>query len=214
MRRGETTRHLQVSNPVGIAARIVMALLCLAASASAHSQMYKWMDKDGKTQYSDQPPPADAKQQTPITKLSPARPPSDEGKGKPAAAASTAEDLQTVFRNFHKAVLATDIDELLKWSVKSRSDAFAKASAAERDGEMARAAKSTPKTYKVTGSIIEPNGRDATLYLNADVTDKGNTETLHGSVVFEKEGGAWKVAAAGWGRIQSPAAARASEARR
>ena len=130
------------------------------------------------------------------------------------AAAGTAEDLQTVFRNFHKAVLANDLDELLKWEVKSRSDAFAKASAAQRDEAMAYTVKSTPKTYKVTGSIIEPNGRDATLYLSADVTDKGKTETLYGSVVFEKESGAWKVAAAGWSRVQSPAAARASESRR
>lgn len=214
MRRGETIQHLQVSNPAGIAARIVMALLCLAVSASAHSQMYKWVDKDGKTNYSDKPPPADSKQQTSITKLSPARPPSGEAKGNPAAAASTAEDLQTVFRNYHQAMLATDIDEVLKWSVKWRNDAFARASAAERDEAIASTAKSTPKTYKVTGSIIEPNGRDATLYLNADMTDKGKTETLYGSVVFEKEGGAWKVAAAGWGRVQSPAAARASEARR
>ena len=120
-----------------------------------------------------------------------------------AAAASTAEDLQTVFRNFHKAVLATDVDEMLKWSVKSRSDAFAKASAAERVEAVASTAKSTPKIYKVTGSIIEPNGRDATLFLSADVT-----ETPYGSVVFEKEGGAWKVAAAGWSRVQSPAAAQ------
>jgi hypothetical protein len=124
------------------------------------------------------------------------------------AAASAEEDLQTVFRNFHKAVLATDLDEMLKWSVKSRSDAFAKASAAERDGAMAFTAKSTPKAYRVTGSIVEASGRDATLYLIADVTDKGNAETMYGSVVFEKEGGAWKVAAAGWSRVQSPAAAR------
>ena len=128
------------------------------------------------------------------------------------AAAGIAEDLQTVFRNFHKAVLATDIDEMLKWSVKSRGDAFAKASAAERNEAMASTAKSTPKTYKVTGSIIEPNGRDATLYLSADVTDKGKTETLYGSVVFVNEGGSWKIAAAGWGRVQSPAAARANPA--
>ncbi|MDH5264320.1 MAG: hypothetical protein OEX21_06195, partial [Betaproteobacteria bacterium] len=119
-----------------------------------------------------------------------------------------AVNLQDVFRNYHKAVLATNLDDVLKWSVKSRSDAFAKASAAERNEAMAFTVKSTPKTYKVTGSIIEPNGRDATLYLSADVTDKGKTEPLYGSVVFEKEGSTWKVAAAGWSRIQSPAAAR------
>ena len=126
------------------------------------------------------------------------------------AAASIAEDLQTVFGNYHKAVLASDLDGMLKWSVKSRSDAFAKASAAERNEAMAFTVKSTPKTYKAKGSIIEPNGRDATLYLSADVTDKGKTEALYGSVVFEKEGDTWKVAAAGWGRVQSPAAARAA----
>lgn len=121
------------------------------------------------------------------------------------AAAGTEEDLQAAFRNYHKAVLASDLDEMLKWSVKSRGDAFAKASAAQRDEAMAFAVKSTPKAYKVTGSIIEPNGRDATLYLSAD----GKTEAPYGSVVFENEGGAWKVAAAGWSRVQSPSAATA-----
>ena len=125
------------------------------------------------------------------------------------AAAGTAEDLQAVFRNYHKAELANDLDEMLKLSVKSRRDAFAKASAAERDAAMAYTAKSTPKTYKVMGSIIEPNGRDATLFLIADATDKGKTETPYGSVVFEKEGDTWKIAAAAWRRVQSPAAERA-----
>ena len=125
------------------------------------------------------------------------------------AAAGTAEDLQAVFRNYHKAELANDLDEMLKLSVKSRRDAFAKASAAERDAAMAYTAKSTPKTYKVMSSIIEPNGRDATLFLIADATDKGKTETPYGSVVFEKEGDTWKIAAAAWSRVQSPAAERA-----
>ena len=124
------------------------------------------------------------------------------------AAAGTAEDLQTIYRNYHKAVLANDINEMLKWSVKWRSDAFAKISASEKGDAVAFAAKSTPKTYKMTGWIIEPNGRDATLYLSSDVTDKGKTETFYGSVVFENEGGSWKVAAAGWGRVQSPYATR------
>jgi predicted small secreted protein len=125
------------------------------------------------------------------------------------AAAGTAEDLQAVFRDYHKAELANDLDEMLKLSVKSRRDTLAKASAAEREAAMAYAAKSTPKTYKVTGSIIETNGRDATLFLIAGATDKGKTEMPYGSVVFEKEGDTWKIAAAGWARVQSPSAERA-----
>jgi predicted small secreted protein len=113
------------------------------------------------------------------------------------ATAGTAEDLQIVFSSYHKALLAGDSDGMLKWTVKSRRDAFAKFSAAQRNDAMAFAVASTPKTYKATTWIIEPNRRDATLYLIADVTDKGKTEPLYGSVVYEKEGDSWKVQQAG-----------------
>lgn len=42
----------------------VWAALCLAIATlpAAAGQMYRWVDKDGKVHFSDQPPPADAKQ--------------------------------------------------------------------------------------------------------------------------------------------------------
>ncbi|NQD36210.1 DUF4124 domain-containing protein [Permianibacter sp. IMCC34836] len=44
--------------------RVRLAVLCLAIAtlSAAAGQMYRWVDKDGKVHYSDQPPPADAKQ--------------------------------------------------------------------------------------------------------------------------------------------------------
>ena len=44
--------------------RHIVALCCtIAASAAlAQSTVYRWVDKDGKVQFSDSPPPADAKQ--------------------------------------------------------------------------------------------------------------------------------------------------------
>lgn len=49
---------------------LVVAILAFAGPAAA--QMYKWIDKDGKVHYSDQPPPADAKQQAaPATSSAP-----------------------------------------------------------------------------------------------------------------------------------------------
>jgi uncharacterized RDD family membrane protein YckC len=134
------------------------------------------------------------------------RPQANTAQSAPAkpVAAVAAEDPETVFSNYHKAVLANDIDEMLKWSVKSRSDAFAAATAEQRKEAMASTAKSMPKTYKVTGSLIERNGTDAALRMSAEVTDKGKTETMYGSAVLEKEGGGWKVAAAGWGHVQPP----------
>jgi hypothetical protein len=38
----------------------VMVLALAACAASVQAQVYKWVDKDGKVQYSDQPPPPDA----------------------------------------------------------------------------------------------------------------------------------------------------------
>jgi hypothetical protein len=81
--------------------RIALTMLLLALSASAYSQMYKWVDKDGKVQYTDTPPPADAKQQTPVSKPSPARPPSGEAKGKPEATPSGAKQEAATGGKFH-----------------------------------------------------------------------------------------------------------------
>lgn len=46
--------------------RIALLLLSLAVPLMAHGEMYKWIDKDGRVQYSDQPPPANARQQKKI----------------------------------------------------------------------------------------------------------------------------------------------------
>jgi glutaredoxin len=43
------------------ASGIVLCIAMLCISFSAHAQLFKYIDKDGRTVYSDQPPPADAK---------------------------------------------------------------------------------------------------------------------------------------------------------
>jgi hypothetical protein len=43
--------------------RILLLAFALAVSVGAHAQLYKWVDKDGRVSYSDQPPPAQASKQ-------------------------------------------------------------------------------------------------------------------------------------------------------
>ncbi len=43
--------------------RLALAILILAVAPFASAQLYKWVDKDGKVHYSDQPPPAQAAKQ-------------------------------------------------------------------------------------------------------------------------------------------------------
>ena len=39
---------------------VMAAALCFATAADAQTNVYRWVDKDGKVQYSDTPPPKDA----------------------------------------------------------------------------------------------------------------------------------------------------------
>ena len=43
--------------------RILLLACTLALSAAAHAQLYKWVDKDGRVTYSDQPSPAQPSKQ-------------------------------------------------------------------------------------------------------------------------------------------------------
>lgn len=76
---------------------IAVALGMLALSVAAYGQMYKWVDKQGKTHYTDSPPPADAKSVAPPPG---ARAPAkseggsrnDEGKGRSQGSFSPPEE--------------------------------------------------------------------------------------------------------------------------
>ena len=69
--------------------QLMISMLALAFSAAAFAQMYKWVDKDGRTHYTDTPPPADAKSQSPAPAARPreaAPKPTAEPAGAPARA--------------------------------------------------------------------------------------------------------------------------------
>jgi type IV secretory pathway VirB10-like protein len=79
------TQHPQHDHPVEenemrSPIQLLVACAVLLATATVAAQVYKWVDKDGRVQYSDQPPPADAKE----IKGAPKR------AATPAAAATTA----------------------------------------------------------------------------------------------------------------------------
>ncbi|HEY7757816.1 MAG TPA: DUF4124 domain-containing protein [Burkholderiales bacterium] len=80
-----------------------LALLALALPAWGR-EMYKWVDESGKVHYSDQPPPANARQQKTIQPKVPAQnaaPPAATTEGQaaaPAPKAKTAGELDMEFR--------------------------------------------------------------------------------------------------------------------
>jgi hypothetical protein len=54
--------------------RILFLACVLAASPAALAQLYKWVDKDGRVSYSDQPPPAQQSKQLNLSTGQPAAP--------------------------------------------------------------------------------------------------------------------------------------------
>jgi len=51
-------------HPKALATPLAIALIALAAQATAQQTIYRWVDKDGKVQFSDTPPPNEAKNVT------------------------------------------------------------------------------------------------------------------------------------------------------
>ena len=152
-------------------------------------------------------PPAPATQSAPQAVVAaPAEP-----AAKPAAAGG-ADDPESIYRNFHQAMLAGDFKGMRKWGMKATGDEFAAMSAVERETTIAFMAKLTPKTYKVLGTEISADGKTAIVRLSAEQTVKGKTETYRGSGTLFKEAGEWRVDMSSWGGEQPPTPAPQSAA--
>jgi Domain of unknown function (DUF4124) len=81
--------------------RIFMALAILLATATVTAQVYKWIDKDGRVQYTDTPPPASATK-TEAKKLATPPPAAGSASSTASAAAAPAKSLQERSKEFDK----------------------------------------------------------------------------------------------------------------
>ena len=121
--------------------QLFIALAILLATATVAAQVYKWVDKDGKVQYTDTPPPASA------TKA--------EAKkvDAPASAAKTsvpAKSLQDRAKDYDKRK-ADDAEKTKKAELDKKNDAInasncADARAAVRELEVGRPITRTTET--------------------------------------------------------------------
>lgn len=94
--------------------QLFIAVAILLATATVAAQVYKWVDKDGKVQYTDTPPPEGA------TKAEPKK--LNLSTGAPAAAAGAApKTLQDRAKDFDKR--KTDAAEQAKKAEDQKKDA-------------------------------------------------------------------------------------------
>ncbi|MGH8686820.1 MAG: DUF4124 domain-containing protein [Burkholderiales bacterium] len=138
-------------------------MLALAAPASA--QLYKWVDKDGRTRYTDQPPPAGVASKTFGAPAQPAAPAADaaaDAAADSAAKAAPAAELTPVQQE--QAFRKRQLEE---------KQAEEKAEAAHKDAAIKQAncerARSALATYD-SGQRVTRTGADGERYYIDDET--------------------------------------------
>jgi hypothetical protein len=115
--------------------QFIVAIAIMLATATVAAQVYKWVDKDGKVQYSDIPAPADAKGSTP--KKLDGRTTSSPASTPPPTPAAANKDAKSAAKDAPKNEPKTLADRV-KESDKRRAESI---EAAKKSAESERISK-------------------------------------------------------------------------
>ena len=152
--------------------RLTIMLLLLIFSFVASAQVYKWVDADGKTQYTDQPPPAGAAQDEEKLKIKPA-PPSSQ-KNKPSDTDADDE-------------VAADKMQSFSERREARKEAKAgKEKEAEELKQKCVQARGQLSMYRDTPRLRMPDGQGGVAYVEDDVREKHIQEAQKNIAAFCK----------------------------
>lgn len=158
-------------------------LLCIAMLPMlAHAEIYKWKDKDGRTRYSDVPPPSNIKQESLYGKKIP-RP---AGQQPPVSAAPSAAETETsnaIERANEKS--AAEKTPLTKEEAaakrahdaeQQKQEAAAKQEEAKFKEDACKAARANLQAYNQGGRITRANEDGNREYLSDADIAKGKIE--------------------------------------
>ncbi|MBI1942615.1 MAG: hypothetical protein HYS35_03030 [Betaproteobacteria bacterium] len=126
-----------------------------------------------------------------------------------AAAALGAEEPEAVYAKFHRAAMAGNLAEMLKYGPAQRRAEMARMSAAQQEAELKMVRMLMPRAFTLLGRTPGRDGRSARLLLSGpgQAFGGGRPETLYGAIDMVLERGEWKVREASWSN-DKPAAPR------
>ncbi|MCX7184146.1 MAG: DUF4124 domain-containing protein [Nitrosospira sp.] len=137
---------------------LMLSVLLFSFSLAAHGQFYKWVDKNGTTQYSDQPPPPGVV--TTEQKLNIKSRPAQPGAGKTSAPAGLAEK-ELEFKKRRAAEEKTEIERQAE---------------AERNKERCIQANSKLKVFRDSPRVSLPDGAGGVVFADDVARQKGIDE--------------------------------------
>ena len=156
--------------------RILITCLLLTLPMLASAEIYKWKDKDGKTRYSDTPPPSNVQQESLYGKKIP----------KPKTAAPLAPVDGNITEQLNRQKSPDDAQKSDKPLTKDEAAAKrsqdaerqkkedeVKAAELKKKQENCKAAQANSKTYSDGGRIIRTNEAGEREYLDDKSIEKG-----------------------------------------
>jgi hypothetical protein len=110
-----------------------------------------------------------------------------------------ADEPEAVYAKFHRAVMAGDLAEMLKYGPAQRRAEIEGMSASSKEAALKMAQFMMPRAFTLQRKTVQANGRAATLIVSgpwADVDQK--LDTMYGTVRMLQENGEWKVDETSW----------------
>ena len=122
-------------------------------------------------------------------------------------AAAALEEPDAIYGRFHRAVIAEDVNEMLKYSPDQQKAELNAMSPGQRSAQVKMIASLFPRSYVLKAKEVNPDGKGALLLLfgAGPVMLDSKPETLWGRIRMVVERGDWKVQEVAWSN-STPAA--------
>lgn len=113
-------------------------------------------------------------------------------------AAWAADEPEAVYAKFHRAAMAGDLDDMLKYGPANRRAEMQGLSAAHRQAALKMAQFMMPRAFTLERKAVHSNGRATLVVSGPGDSGGGRLQTIYGTILMVTEGGEWKVDEASW----------------
>jgi len=122
---------------------------------------------------------------------------------RPAAAA---EDPEAVYAKYHRAVMASNLEEMYQYGPAKRRGEVRGMSLSSKEAAVKAAQHQMPVAYKVQQKLVQGDGRMTLILSGTWVAEGLKPQTMYAVVRMLMEYGEWRIDESNWG-IQKPSAA-------
>jgi hypothetical protein len=116
------------------------------------------------------------------------------------AAALAAEEPEIVYTKFHRAIIANDLDEMLRYATDAQRAEMGAMSAAQKSAQLKMMSALMPRVFVVRDKSLAAGGQGARLVVSGagPVMLSDKPETLYGTIRMVMQRGEWKVGEVSW----------------